>query len=84
MCHVSCVMCHVSPVTCHVSPVTCHLSLVRCHLKKKIILQKKLDTVVELVGGASVINGAYPVEFQLFNPDSLEKNMMCCKFYCSK
>ena len=24
-------------------------------------LQKKLDKVVELVGGGSVINGAYPV-----------------------
>ena len=29
--------------------------------KKKINLQKKLDKVVELVGGGSVINGAYPV-----------------------
>ena len=28
---------------------------------KKIKLQKKLDKVVELVGGGSVINGAYPV-----------------------
>ena len=25
------------------------------------ILQKKMDKVVELVGGGSVINGAYPV-----------------------
>ena len=30
-------------------------------MKKIFILQKKLDKVVELVGGGSVINGAYPV-----------------------
>ena len=29
--------------------------------RKKIVNQKKLDKVVELVGGGSVINGAYPV-----------------------
>ena len=29
-------------------------------LHKKIIVQKKLDKVVELVGGGSVINGATP------------------------
>ena len=29
--------------------------------KEKNILQKKFDKVVELVGGGSVINGAYPV-----------------------
>ena len=51
MCHLSCVTCHVSHVTCHVSHVTCHMS----HVKKKF------DKVVELVGGGSVINGAYPV-----------------------
>ena len=54
-------MCHVSAVTCHLSPVMCHLS----HVKKKLyiyfflFLQKKLEKVVELVGGGSVINGAY-------------------------
>ena len=34
------------------------------YIKKKIyiyIFQKKFDKVVELVGGGSVINGAYPV-----------------------
>ena len=30
-------------------------------MKKNYILQKKMDKVVELVGGGSVINGAYPV-----------------------
>ena len=65
-------MCHVSHVMCHMSRVTCHMSHVKCQKKKKKkkimrkkkkknILQKKLDKVVELVGGGSVINGAYPV-----------------------
>ena len=44
-------MCHVSCVTCQVSGVTCHVSRVTCFF----------DRVVELVGGGSVINGAYPV-----------------------
>ena len=53
---------HVSPVTSHLSPVTCHMS--KCSLKKKLFyLLKKLDKVEELVGGGSVINGAYPVQF---------------------
>ena len=66
----SCVMCHVSPVTCHLSPspVTCHLSHViifffftfKFYIKKNT-LPKILDKVVELVGGGSVINGAYPI-----------------------
>ena len=61
----------MSRVTCHVSRVTCHMS------KKKnnyilfiyfiylfiFLRKKKLDKVVELVGGGSVINGAYPVYF---------------------
>ena len=60
-------MCPVSGVICHVSPVTCHLSRVTCHLSKNILYikknpQKKLDKVVELVGGGSVINGTFPVE----------------------
>ena len=38
---------------CHVSPVTCQ--------KKILTLKKKMEKVVELVGGGSVINGAYPV-----------------------
>ena len=61
---------HASHVRCHMSRVTCHVSCVKniffLHFhkkrkKKKITLQKKLDQVVELVGGVSVINGAYPV-----------------------
>ena len=59
-------MCHVSRVMCHMSYVTCHMSRVMCHrsLKK---LNKKSDKVVELVGGGSVINGAYPVQFVHIN-----------------
>ena len=52
------VMCHMSCVTCHVSGLTCHL------IKK----YKKVDKVVELVGGGSVINRAYPVYFQRIGP----------------
>ena len=75
--HVSCVTCHISRVTCHLSPVTCHVSpahvtcqkyiFLHFHYKKNIYiyyfftLQKIFDKVVELVGGGSVINGAYPV-----------------------
>ena len=42
------------------SHVTCHLSRVTCHMYF-FFPEKKLDKVVELVGGGSVINGAYPV-----------------------
>ena len=38
------------------SRVTCHMS----NVKKNII--KNCDKVVELVGGGSAINGAYPVQ----------------------
>ena len=59
--NVSRVICHVSPVTCHLSPVTCQKNIFI--YKKKISPSQKLDKVVELVGGGSVINGAYPVQF---------------------
>ena len=45
---------NVSRVTCHVSRVTCHMSRVTCHM---------LNKLVKLIGGGSVINGAYPVQF---------------------
>ena len=57
-------MCHTSRVTCHMSRVTCHLSPVTCNFFFSN-LKKKLDKVVELVGGVSVINGAYPVKFNI-------------------
>ena len=57
ICHVSRVMCHVSCVLCHVSPVT-YFFLFK---KGKKSGQQKFDKVVELVGGGSIINGAYPV-----------------------
>ena len=53
MCQVSGVKCHVSHVTCHVSGVTCNFSLFSS--------SSVSDKVVDLVGGGSVINGAYPV-----------------------
>ena len=56
------VTCHVSRVTCHVSRVTCHMSRVTCHLFI-FLLFFFLDKVVKLIGGGSVMNGAYPVQF---------------------
>ena len=50
----------MSHVICCVSYVTCHMSHVRFFL------------VVDLVGGGSVINGAYPVYFIYSNPLQLE------------
>ena len=46
----SCVRCQVSGVKCHVSGVKCHFFFLFSS-----------DKVLELVGGGSVINGAYPV-----------------------
>ena len=60
--HVSHVRCQTSHVRCHmsVSGVTSRVSHVRCHMsgvKCRISFYKG----VELVGGESDINGAYPV-----------------------
>ena len=44
----------------HVSCVICHASHVRCHVSCVMFFFFS-DRVVELVGGGSVINGAYPV-----------------------
>ena len=65
----SLVMCHVSGVTRHMSRVTCHIFFLnkkkegKKEREKKLffILKNKLENVVELGGGGSVINGAYPV-----------------------
>ena len=51
-----CVTCPGSIVTFRISGVTCQVSHVRCHMHF-------FYKVVELVGGGSVINGAYPVFF---------------------
>ena len=65
--YVSHVTCHVSLATCHMSPVTCKkitiIMIIIKKLNKKIIFypSEKLDKVVEIVGGGSVINMAYPV-----------------------
>ena len=57
--YVSYFMCHVSCVTCHVSHIT-RFFLIYTYIYI-FCLFKKSDKVVELVGGGSVINGAYPV-----------------------
>ena len=64
MSHVSC---HVSGVTCQVSHVRYHISGVMCHF---------FYTRMELVGGGSGINGAYPVWF-------LISLYLCCKDHLS-
>ena len=45
----------MSGVTCHVSVVTCHVFF--CDVFFVVFLDKMMG----LVGGGSVINGAYPV-----------------------
>ena len=55
-CHMSHVACHVSCVTCHISRVPCHVSHVTCHFFFLFFYK-----VLKLIGGGSVINGAYPV-----------------------
>ena len=51
---------HVSRVKCHVSRVTCHMSCVTCHMSYFFFFFF-FDEVVKLIGGGSVINGAYRV-----------------------
>ena len=52
----SCVTYHMSSDMCHISHVTCHLSRVMCHRLDS------LNKMMELFGGGSVINMAYPVQ----------------------
>ena len=63
----SLVMCHMSRVTCHISHVTCHVSHVRCHMYFFFYLLLFFvffsNKVVKIIGGGSVIHGAYPVYF---------------------
>ena len=56
--NVSHVICHVSCVTCHMSHVTCHFFFFFFFF---LFFSEKL---VKFIGGGSVINGAYPVQFQ--------------------
>ena len=46
------------PTTCNMSCGTCNVSHVTCHVSYVIFFFYK---VVKLIGGVSVINGAYPV-----------------------
>ena len=55
----SCHKSHVS-VMCHKSRATCHMSRVTCQMFFFVFL---LFKVVKLIGGGSVINGAYPFYF---------------------
>ena len=58
ICQVSYVRCPVSVVRCPVSGAKCQVSHVGSHVSKYIFF---LDKEVELVGGGSDINGAFPV-----------------------
>ena len=60
------VRCHVSGVLCQVTHYRYHMSGIRCQKISFlfflfVFLFFSLVKVVELVGGESVINGAYPV-----------------------
>ena len=57
--NVSHVTCFVSCVTCHMSRVRYHVSHVTCH--NIFFIYFFFYKVVKLIGGGSVINGAYPV-----------------------
>ena len=69
--NISHVKCYVSRVTCHMSRVTCHMSHVTCHMSQFYFIFIYIyvyifffffsDKMVKLIGGGSVINGAYPV-----------------------
>ena len=62
-------MYHMSRVMRHMSRVTCHFFFFFFFF---------LDKVVKLIGGGSVINGAYPVKFTYAGPMStlVEPNQM--------
>ena len=63
-CQVSGVSCQLSGVSCQVSHVMCQVSQVTFFPRKNDNKEKKkMDGVVELVGGGSVINGATPSSF---------------------
>ena len=58
-CQESCVMCQVSGVRCPVSGVRCQVpGVILCFV---IYIYLFVYQVVGLVGGGSVINGAYPI-----------------------
>ena len=59
-CHMSHITCPVSRVMCHMIRVTCHMSCVTCNLVLFIFYK-----VLKLIGGGSVVNGAYPSSFQV-------------------
>ena len=54
---VSLILTHMSDVACHVSHVMCHMS--PCNMS--FFSSSFFDKLVKIIGGGSVINGAYPV-----------------------
>ena len=56
-------ICYMSCVTCQVSHVTCQVSVVKCQVSLFLIPTDFFYKVVDLVGGGSVIYGAYLVWF---------------------
>ena len=66
---------HVSHVPCHLSRVKCHVSHVTCCVSHVTIYIYLFFKVVKLVGGGSVINRAYPIQFYrlLKNPCNIFK-----------
>ena len=59
----SCVMCHMLCVKCHMSRVTTHMSSVTCHIF--FYFFTNWCKLFKLVGGGSLLKGAYPVYFFL-------------------
>ena len=61
-CQESCVMSHMLCVKCHMSRVTTHMSSVTCHI---FFFFTNWCKLFKLIGGASLLKGAYPVYFFL-------------------
>ena len=64
-------------------PIFLHSELLICHELKPCYIypSKKLNKVVELVGGGCVINGAYPVYFLLIIKSNKKASSFCSLFY---
>ena len=75
MCQISHVRCLMSHVRCHVLRVMCHVSCVRYLFSSSFLLLFS-ENVVELVGGGSFINGAYPVYFLPLGKDGVTINSL--------
>ena len=56
-----------SPTMCCMSCVTCHVSCFMCHMSHVYFNVYIFYKVMELGGGGSIINRAYPSSLQLIN-----------------